>query len=105
MDKRMNEPCMPIVRTTRIAVIAFVSVTSVVMFSACTSEGKVGESCDESGKTDGQCESGGVCGKNSAGSLLCLKVCTDQAQCSTTEDCNGVEGSSMKGCRPKDTKK
>ena len=90
---------------TTIAAVAFVLVTSVATLSSCSSEGKVGESCDESGKTDGQCESGGVCGKNAAGALLCLKVCTDQAQCATTEDCNGVEGSSIKGCRPKDAKK
>lgn len=92
-------------RVARVAVVAFVFIATVVMLPSCSSEGKLGESCDESGKTDGQCESGGVCGKNSAGALLCLKVCTDQAQCATTEDCNGVEGSSIKGCRPKDAKK
>ena len=89
----------------RLASIAASAFAFLVMLSSCSSEGKVGESCDESGKADGECVSGGVCGKNSAGALLCLKVCTDQAQCASTEDCNGVDGSNVKGCRPKDVKK
>lgn len=76
-----------------------------VVLASCGGEAKLGEECGEAGKTEGECESGGVCSKNSAGTLLCLKVCTDQAQCAATEDCNGVEGSSIKGCRPKDAKK
>lgn len=70
---------------------------------ACGGEKKLGESCDESGKTDGECESGGVCGKQTSGSLQCLKVCTQQTDCSADQECNGVEGSSTKGCRLKDT--
>ena len=68
---------------------------------ACSSEGKVGEECEEGGKTDGECESGAICGKNTAGALVCLKICTDQAGCAATEECNGVEGSSSKACRSK----
>lgn len=101
----MNRSVVLSARVTRIAAVACVLLATVVMLPSCSSEGKIGESCDESGETDGQCESGGVCGKNSAGVLLCLKVCTDQGQCATTEDCNGVEGASIKGCRPKDAKK
>lgn len=79
----------------------FALVSSALVVLACSSESKLGEACDESG-ADGECEAGGVCGKNSGGALLCLKVCSDQAQCAATEDCNGVDGTNVKGCRPKD---
>jgi hypothetical protein len=88
----------------RSSVIALV-VVLVSAVLACSSEGKVGESCGESGVGEGECEAGGICGKDTAGALYCLKVCVDQSQCTATEDCNGVEGSSTKACRPKDTKK
>jgi hypothetical protein len=61
----------------------------------------VGEACDDGGKTEGECEVGGICGTDAAGKLLCLKICTDPRQCAATEDCNGVEGANLKGCRPK----
>jgi hypothetical protein len=77
--------------------------SAALAIAACSSEGKVGEECDESGKTEDECESGGVCGKNPAGALVCLKICTDQAQCAATEDCNGVEGTNVKGCRLKES--
>jgi hypothetical protein len=72
-------------------------------FVACSSESKIGEECDEQGKTDDECESGGVCGKSSAGTVICLKICSDQTQCGADEDCNGVEGTNLKGCRRKAT--
>jgi hypothetical protein len=71
-----------------------------VLSVACGGTAKLGESCDTSGAAD-ECESGGVCGKDKAGALKCLKVCAAQADCSSTEECNGVEGSSQKACRAK----
>jgi hypothetical protein len=79
--------------------IAFAGLFSLLL--ACSSEAKLGEECDESGMTEDVCESGGVCGKNTGSALVCLKQCTEQANCAANEECNGVEGSSIKGCRSK----
>jgi hypothetical protein len=79
---------------------AFV-VLGLAFLGACSGESKIGEECDEAGQTDDVCESGGVCGKNTSGPLVCLKQCTEQAGCAADEECNGVEGSSLKGCRSK----
>ena len=73
----------------------------VLAVAACSSEKKLGEACEESGKTEGECESGGVCGKQTSGSLQCLKTCSAQTDCPAEQECNGVEGSSVKGCRLK----
>jgi hypothetical protein len=68
--------------------------------AACSSSKKVGEACEKPGSTD-ECESGGVCSKDSTNAVLCLKICSSQADCAATQECNGVEGSSLKGCRTK----
>ena len=62
----------------------------------------IGAACATSG-ADGQCAAGAVCGKPGDGSttLACLKACTSQSDCGAGEECNGVEGSATKGCRPK----
>ena len=74
----------------------------VVVVVACGGEGKVGETCGEPGKVDGECVDGAVCGQSSEpAALTCLKQCDDQSQCGTNESCNGVSGTSLKGCRPK----
>lgn len=86
----------------RVLFLAAASTAAVLLaVPACSSEKKLGESCDESGKTEDVCESGTVCGANTTGGLQCLKICTDQTQCASTEDCNGVEGTNIKGCKPK----
>jgi hypothetical protein len=71
--------------------------------TACGGEGELGDACGESGVEDGECVDGAICAKrgDAAEELECLEVCTDKAQCAATEDCNGVEGSSTKACRPK----
>jgi hypothetical protein len=81
--------------TTLIAAAAFAATP------ACSSESALGEACDEIGKTEDVCESGGVCGKNTSGAVMCLKLCTDHAGCAADEECNGVEGTNLKGCRLK----
>jgi hypothetical protein len=69
---------------------------------ACSSEAERGEVCEEAGAQEGECTEGNVCGKETDTSeLKCLQVCTDQAQCPTGLECNGVEGSSVKACRLK----
>jgi hypothetical protein len=68
---------------------------------ACSSESALGEACDEIGKTEDVCEAGGVCGKNTSGAVMCLKICTDSTGCAADEECNGVEGTNVKGCRLK----
>lgn len=77
-------------------VLLFVALSSL---AAC-GEGSIGEECDTEGKVDGECDDGAVCGKRGT-SLVCLKQCTTQADCSSDEDCNGVSGTSLKGCRPR----
>ena len=67
-------------------------------------DGELGESCDTAGKTDGECEDGLVCGKDTSGALLCLKTCADSTACSSDRECNGVEGTNIKACRLKTTK-
>lgn len=85
--------------------LSFFSIASLIALTAvaCGGESKLGEECDEVGKTEDVCESGGICGKRSDGALACLKLCTDDAQCAATEECNGVEGTNQKGCRLKAT--
>lgn len=75
---------------------------AVMSLVACGGEGALGDACGESG-ADGECEDGAVCGKESDDSdeLVCLKVCNDQDDCDSGEDCNGVDGTNVKGCRSK----
>ncbi len=80
-------------------VASLLAVLSVLSF-ACSGESALGEECDDQGK-DGECEDGSVCGKETTGSLVCLKVCKEQTDCPTGKECNGVEGTSIKGCRNK----
>jgi hypothetical protein len=74
-----------------------------VVLAACSDEAKIGESCDKSGATAGQCVSGAVCGKDTSDSLICLKTCNVQSDCTADQECNGVEGSNLKACRLKTT--
>ena len=63
----------------------------------------MGEQCETSGATSDECEDGLVCAKASdvAEVLTCQKLCTADADCQATEQCNGVTGTSLKSCRPK----
>jgi hypothetical protein len=81
-----------------------VGVALVVMTLLACGGADIGESCDEEGRVGGECVDGAVCGKSegqSTGSLVCLKQCTTQVDCGAGEDCNGVSGTNLKGCRPK----
>lgn len=75
-----------------------------VYATGCGAEAELGEECEEQGATDGECVDGGVCGTSGeeGTALTCLTICTEQADCPDTWECNGVSGSSVKGCRPKD---
>lgn len=55
-----------------------------VVFVGCSGQSKFGEARDEPGKTEGECESGGICGKNTSGAVMCLEVCKAQTDCSAT---------------------
>ncbi len=72
----------------------------VALLSGCASEGAAGDACDKAGVTDG-CESGTICANDSNGLNYCRKTCTDQAQCTATESCSGITGTSTKACQPK----
>ena len=72
-----------------------------LLLGGCGGESALGEECGESG-VDGECEDGAVCGKyDDTGDLLCLRICNDQDDCASDEDCNGVDGTNIKGCRLK----
>ena len=71
--------------------------------ASCGGGAKLGEACDVEGQ-DGECEDGAICGK-SAESTQCLKACVEQSDCPADHECNGVSGSSVKGCRLKDDTK
>jgi hypothetical protein len=81
-------------------VVSFVA--SFVALVACG--GGKGDSCDEEGKSGGECDEGFVCGKaknESTGELVCLTQCSTQLNCAANEDCLGVGKTSLKGCRPR----
>lgn len=68
----------------------------------CGGEAALGEECDEEGGEVDVCEEGSVCGTPGDGAVLeCLRVCVDQDDCPADQECNGVSGTSTKGCRPK----
>lgn len=79
-------------------------VLCVLCLAACGGEGEIGEECGSEG-ADGECVDGAVCGPTKddgdAESLQCLVVCVEQEDCAADEDCNGISGSNIKGCRPR----
>ncbi len=83
-------------------VVSFLICLGSASLTACGGEGALGDACGESG-AEGECEDGAVCAKESDASdeLVCLKVCTDQDDCDGDEECNGVDGTNVKGCRLK----
>jgi hypothetical protein len=81
-----------------------VGLSVAALLGGCGGEAALGEECGEAGVEEGECEEGAICAKPSSasGDLVCIKICTDDAQCNAaTEECNGVEGSNVKGCRLK----
>ena len=82
-------------------VVTFLGVLFVLTTMVACGDSDIGESCEEEGRVDGECVEGAVCGKNTTGGLVCQKQCSSQADCSSDETCNGVSGSSLKGCRAK----
>ncbi|MBI5508102.1 MAG: hypothetical protein HY903_05055 [Deltaproteobacteria bacterium] len=64
----------------------------------CGGAAEIGEKCDQSGSRD-ECVDGAICTNGTSGSF-CRKVCAAQTDCSATEACNGVSGSSEKSCQP-----
>jgi hypothetical protein len=59
---------------------------------------KIGETCKTAGSDE--CESGAIC-TNDSTALTCRKTCTTDAECASTEQCNGVSGTNIKSCQPK----
>ena len=66
---------------------------------ACGGDAKVGESCDEVGNINDECEEGGVCGIDGDGSKKCLKICYAVTDCPSGRACGDVPNTSTKGCR------
>lgn len=65
----------------------------------CGGTAEIGGACDTAGNTD-ECVDGAIC-TNESSSNVCRKICTEQSQCSATENCNGVSNGSTKSCQPK----
>ena len=70
----------------------------------CRRIARLGESCSNEGDQAECATSDLICGKPDDTRVACLKVCVEQTDCAATEECNGVEGTSVKGCRPKTVK-
>jgi hypothetical protein len=70
-------------------------------FVACGGEAAIGEACDTSGSTE-ECEEGAVCDTVTDEDIVCLKQCLEQEDCTDDEECNGVSGTNLKACHPKD---
>lgn len=70
-----------------------------VFMPGCASD--VGDACDTRGAQD-ECVENAICDSTTdSAEPICLKVCTDDTQCASTEACNGVSGSNIKACKPK----
>jgi hypothetical protein len=80
---------------------SLIAIGFVTIVIAC-GKGEIGDSCGKAGDTDA-CESGAICGQSNDPNkpLVCQQICKEQTDCPPTHDCNGVEGSSTKGCRLK----
>lgn len=66
----------------------------------CKREATIGEACSNEGER-AECPAAGICGKDTTGGIECLLLCDVKEDCPAGEDCNGVEGTSLKGCRVK----
>lgn len=66
----------------------------------CRREAAIGETCSREGD-QAECPRDGICGKDSTGGIECLLVCSVKEDCPSNQDCNGVEGTDIKGCRTK----
>ena len=88
-------------RAMRRLILLMALCAGAILSGACGGEAALGEECGEEG-ADGECEGGAVCGKpDDSDALECLKVCNDQDDCPADQECNGISGSDVKGCRPK----
>lgn len=59
------------------------------------------KSCTTTGTTDG-CPDGSICDAISGTAITCVKICKVAEDCRSDLDCNGVSGSSIKACKPKE---
>jgi hypothetical protein len=94
---------IPRMKLTKI-VSAILLTLSLGGLAAACGDAELGEKCEELGKGDGECEDGLICAKETGGAVVCLKLCSDSAQCDADRECNGIEGTNAKACRLKTTK-
>ncbi|HEX7602294.1 MAG TPA: hypothetical protein VF316_11840 [Polyangiaceae bacterium] len=67
---------------------------------ACSGRGDVYEPCNVSGSV-ADCVDGTICAKSDVnGSTMCQFLCQDQSNCPAGTACKGVDGASVKSCRP-----
>jgi hypothetical protein len=86
----------------RIRALAGLLLFSGSVFIACDGHpgGTVGDPCDDVGSSD-QCASDEICDEIDGGAY-CLLICSDHADCASSERCNGVTSSDIKACHPDD---
>lgn len=72
---------------------------SLALLVGCASA-EIGEECDTAGATD-ECVDGAICTNQADGAKMCRKTCKEDADCGSTEACNGISGSTTKSCQPK----
>jgi hypothetical protein len=75
---------------------------SAALLQAACGDSEIGEACETPGETD-ECVDGAVCIQAVSGQdPTCFKICDSDTDCNTTtESCNGVQGSNLKACRIK----
>lgn len=66
----------------------------------CRKLSAIGEVCSSEGD-QAECSGNAICGKDTTGGIECLQVCSAKEDCPSDQDCNGVEGTDVKGCRLK----
>lgn len=93
---------IPGMKVHKIVSALFLIVFTGALAAAC-SDAELGEKCEDVGKTD-ECEDGLICGADTGGAVVCLKLCAEDTQCPADRECNGVSGTNVKACRLKTTK-
>ncbi len=84
----------------KLSVLAWTAVLSLAFVVSCGGTSEIGGGCDTSGATD-ECVSGAICSSEREGATNCRKICTEQADCGDSENCNGINDSNQKSCQPK----
>ena len=59
----------------------------------------LGESCDNIGESNGECDDGSVCSRDTNGEKRCLKICHSVTECPSGTRCGDLERTTLDGCK------